>query len=279
MGEPAETSAEAPPPLLTRILRSPLAWLGGVLSAVAAAVLGPWAQGGGQDLLENVLGRPPLAVPVVEEHAPGPGPVAFRSRPSSAADRAVLLTAPSDEEFAELSRRHDGGAVERLDVTITVESRRSDLRIVDIRPRVRRSTAILTGAYFLPDTSGEAPVISLNADFDRPPVLLLAGEKGKKPYFTGKQIDLKRGERETLVISFLSHRAAVEFDLQVLVVTGGRRMTQTIGGTDGGLFRVTGAARDHHAYRAVYAEEGRTWHRAGGKTLCAAFPASRGCRR
>ncbi|MFF5210913.1 hypothetical protein [Streptosporangium sp. NPDC000396] len=277
----AATRAEEDQPSgISRFARSPLTWLGGVLSAVAAAVLISWTQGGGQDFLDELLGRPPLRVLLIREYAPGPGPIAFRTAPTTPADRGVLLTDPSEEEFTTLLHRHDGGAVERLEVLLAVEGGRSDLRIVDIRPRVKRSMPVLTGAYFAPDGAGEAGVISLGADFDKPDISIKSAkknEKGKKSYFQLKQIDLKRGERETLNISFLSHRSAVEFDLEVTLVTGGRQEKQVIGGGDDGVFRVTGAAPDHRSYKSIYIENGSSWHKAGRKTLCGHFPKSRGC--
>ncbi|GAA2874231.1 hypothetical protein GCM10010517_34880 [Streptosporangium fragile] len=273
-------AAEEQPSAVRRVLRSPLTWTGGVLAAVAAPVLVPLVQGGGLDLVDQLFGRPPLRVVLIGASPPEGGPTAFRTDPTAPADRSVLLTDPSEEEFTALAHRHDAGAVGQLDVLLLLEGGRGDVRVVDIRPRIRRSTPILTGAYFAPDSGGQSDVIPLRADLDRPDTSLKTIEKdGKsgKRYFSVKQIDLKRGERETLAITFTASRSTVEFDLEVTLFTGGELRKQVIGGADDGVFRITGAATDHRAYGSVYVEEGTSWHEARGKVLCKRFPRSRGC--
>ncbi|MGW4644799.1 hypothetical protein ACWEN6_40275 [Sphaerisporangium sp. NPDC004334] len=273
MSTPATPATEPSPSRLSRLVRSPLTWSAGVLGAVAGALLIAWLPGGGHDLVDRVTESDPLRLPYVEEDQAGD--IALERPVEDPEDRATLLTEP--EKLPALVREYGGGPVGRLDVVLVAEGGRGLVRVVDIRPRVARTLPVLTGSYLRPDSSGEPEVIHVVSDLDaaerRPRVPGKAGTL----YFTGKQIELKRGEQETLRLSFTARDAAYEFDLLATVVADGRTYQQVIRRPDGGMFRVTGAAADHRAYRRIYTGGSSTWHLAGHAAKCTIFPRSKGC--
>ncbi|MFF0771239.1 hypothetical protein ACFYUK_20295 [Nonomuraea wenchangensis] len=244
-----------------------------MISTVAAGVLLAWTPTGGHDLVDSLRKADPLRVLSVKESLDGD--VALGRPIVHADDRAALLTQP--ESFSRLVTKYQGAPVGRLDLTIVAEGGRSRVRVVDIRPRVARRLPVLTGSYFRPTSAGEAGVISMKSDLDRPDSRFRLSGKSDRLYFSTKQIELARGEQVTLLLTFEAKKAFYEFDLVATLIADGREYQQVIERKSGGKFRVTGAAKDYRRYHQTYEGDGFSWSPMSRPVKCRIFPKSKGC--
>ncbi|WP_285780606.1 hypothetical protein [Microtetraspora sp. NBRC 13810] len=227
-------------------------WLAGILSAVIIAAVGvvftAWFNARGSDTVDRIGGEPPIkvghvAVDYAEQDA------VLRKPVTDPGDRAALLGNASGSRRDAVLARHRWAPLEKADVTVVLIGNRSSLRIVDIKPRVLVREPVSDGALLIHTPAGEVGTIELAADLDDPAPRFATAEDLDISYFRKKQIDLKRDERVTLVMSITGTAAYYEFDLLVTVLAEDRTEQLTIKGPDTSPFRVTGTA---DAYRAYY---------------------------
>ncbi|PZG55347.1 hypothetical protein C1I98_03605 [Spongiactinospora gelatinilytica] len=235
-------------------------WLAGILGAVIVAAIGivftDWFNTSGPDTVERISGQPPLtighvAVDYTTRHTTLRRPV------TDPGERALLLGAGSGSSRDAIMASHDWAPLGTTDVTAVLAGNRSSLRIIDIIPRVLARKPVSDGALFVYAPEGVAKTIELSADLDQPAPRFTTTrdtteDTARDPgtsYFRKKQIDLKRDEPVTLVMSITGSAAYYEFDLQVTVLAEGDRTEQiTIKGPDGRPFRVSGIADRYRAY-------------------------------
>jgi hypothetical protein len=251
------------------------AWGAGILGVVLATALGGWLTDWGRHLVAHSDGGPAIAA-VVDVDDSDPGEYVLSGPVVSVADRITLESGTaSSSDVMTLIGRHGGVPVGRMDVTLVLEGRRSSLRVVDIRPRLRPKGTAPDAVFLSFPSAGETPTIPVSVDVDHDVPLLMAGST---PYFHRHQIDLTRGERTSLRVTFTATAGYHEFDLVATFITGGKQYQQVIPGPAGGLFRIAARAADYRAYRMVYQGlSGNQFRIADRPQLCRLFPKSRAC--
>jgi hypothetical protein len=226
-------------------------WLAGILSAVLVTAIGvvftAWFNASGPDTVDRISGEPPIKVGhVAVEYAAQD--TTLRRPVTDPADRAVLLGSASGSRRETVMARHDWAPLETAEVTVVLIGNRSNLRIVDIQPRVLDRKPVSDGALLLYTPAGEADTVEVTADLDEPAPRFTSTEDPDTTYFRKKQIDLKRDERVTLSMAITGTAAYYAFDLQVTVLAEDRTEQMTIRGPDKTPFRVTGISGKYHAY-------------------------------
>ncbi|MCO5993324.1 hypothetical protein NE234_08135 [Actinoallomurus sp. WRP9H-5] len=252
------------------------AWAAGILAVVLASALGGWLTDWGKSFVSNPNRGPALSA-IVDVDNFAASAYVLAEPVTSTADRVTLESGTAGEsDIMALIQRHGGAAVTKIDATIVLEGRRSSLRIVDIRPRPRPVKKVPAAAFLAITPGGSEPTIPVSVDFGHGAPVFMGGSR---PYFRYHQIDLTRGERTTLAVTFTATAGYHEFDLVVTYVTGGKQFQQTIPGPTAGVFRLAARSSDYHTYGTVY--EGSLDDKftvAGRQELCSQlFRASRGC--
>ncbi|MEU1728968.1 hypothetical protein [Nonomuraea sp. NPDC005692] len=224
-----------------------------MLIAAIGVVFTAWYTASGSDAVQEIGGKPPLSVGHVEvqfdERA-----LALREPVTEPRDRAILLgKATNSSERAAMLARHHVATIEDMTATVVLKANRSSLRIIDVKPRVLTRAAPSDGALLVPGTAGQPGTVELVADLDRRPVRFALKKDPGTAYFSKKQIDLKRDEMVTLVLSIAGVKAYYEFDLVATVLAGDRSEEIVINGPGGTPFRLTGRA---DTYRTVYQQSG-----------------------
>jgi hypothetical protein len=245
-----------------------------------AAALGVWLTGLGNSIVA-VIDRGPALTAVADVLWPSPTYV-LKTAVSSRADRLALLGgfATGTQVLSEVAR-HGGVPVGSLDLVVDLQSHRSDLRVIDIRPQVVPAGKAPAAAFLAFPQEGVEPVIPVAADMeDTFPEL----DSGGVPYFSEHDIDLASGENETFKMSFTASTGFREFRLIITYVTGGRQYQQAVpgpdvpGGPDGDVFKLAGQAGDYHDYGTVYyGLSDSQFQVATAAQECELFPRSRGC--
>lgn len=143
----------------------------------------------------------------------------------------------SGEGFATLVKKHHGVPVGASLVSVAVTGNAAQpVRIVDLKVVNRNCTAPLTGTYFFTGgPQGEGSVIQISFDLDmREPVALASDGRG---YFAAHTISLEPGEQLTLAFTSVTKKSYCRYELQLVVLVGSSRMTQTVN-DDGKPFEV-----------------------------------------
>lgn len=136
------------------------------------------------------------------------------------------------EDFAALVKEHHGVPVDASLVSVAVTGNADQpVRIVDLKVVNRNCTAPLAGTYFfIGGPQGQGPVIPISFDLDmREPVALTSDGHG---YFAAHTISLAPGEQVTLAFTSVTKQSYCRYELQLVVLVGSKRMTQTV--NDGG---------------------------------------------
>jgi hypothetical protein len=257
-----------------------------VIVAVAAAGAGTWLargtghvapRGGGAALAARSHSAPPLSV-FVDIHPAGTGTYyyALSTPVTSTADQVTLGsgTAPYSA-VADLITRHGGAPVGRFNATITLQSNRASLQVVDIQPQILRSGPGPTAAFLAFPQEGTTESVPVSADLDAP---FPAFMSGSAPFFGPHQVELELGERETFYVSFTAVKRSYEFNLLVTYIVGARQYQKVIDGPGPGPFRIAAKPSDYHAYKTVYQGlSANQFVTADHQQLCVLFPGSRGC--
>jgi hypothetical protein len=263
-------------------LRRRATWVATAAGAVVVTVVGSWLTNFGNALFDpgaaarRVIGGQPLVTVVAD----GEEPLTWvlPDQLTSPEDRTILDTGIGGREgLKALVERHRGAPLNQIDVRIVLRGNRDGVRVVDARPRIRRVTSIYTGTLMSFDTAGVTGTVEITSDLDRPRPTFVSPESPRESYFRKHNVDLKRGEQVTLIVSAIARRRAYEFDIGLEYVVDGRLQSMVIGPRTGGsVFRVSGRARDYRAYKERYS---------GTESLapmprsdaCALFPRSVGC--
>ncbi|MGK5553496.1 hypothetical protein ACSNOI_17935 [Actinomadura kijaniata] len=248
--------AGAAPTGWRRLLRRPLAWTLAALGTVAVTVAGGWLATFGGRLLdpgktaERVTGAP--AFTSVVEEITFPLEYVLPDVVSAPAERTTLLTgAGGHSALRALVERHRGATARRMDLRIVLLGRRDGVRIVDAAPRIRAARPVPTGTRLVFGAEGEADTIELSADLDRPRPVFTRPKDRRTPYFRKHNIDLKRDEQVTLLVTLEARRRAYDVDLRLSYVEDGVPKTMDVPG-NGRVLRVSGTPRDRRAYRERY---------------------------
>ncbi len=257
--------------------RAAVSWVAGILSAVVIAAIGvvftTWYGSRGVDAIDRISGSRPVNVVYVDIDE-SERKIALRERVSDSRERVIFL-GRDGVQYQALRTRHHAALIGEMQVTVVLEGSRSTLRIVDIQPRVLTKGPVSKGALLVPTTAGEVGTIELSADLDRPTPRFTTPKNRRTPYFTSKQIDLKRDERVTLVMSIKGRKAYYEFDLVATVIAEGRTEKISIKGPDGTPFRLTGPAVD---YDSVYVQSSiGGWTPVTRERQCTIVPKSKAC--
>ncbi|MEV0901006.1 hypothetical protein [Actinoplanes sp. NPDC049802] len=271
----SDGATSSSPGRLAGLVSRPAAWLAGVAAATLVAVLTAWVPQHGRDTLAAWTGAPALRIMPVRTSADD---YALPGEVTEAADRAVLLdSSASSSKLPDLLRRHAAAAVGQIKVRLVLEGDRNSLRVTDLKVRIRKVTGVLSGTYLGVVNAGEDDSIQMSATLDAADPVLRLPDAPHDPYFSRKQIDLARGERETLDITLTANRNTYEFDFVATVVSDGESYEQVIDGA-GQLLRVTGKLPDYHRYGTVLvADVGEGYRSADTPTLCSFFDRSEGC--
>ncbi|WP_405775548.1 hypothetical protein [Streptomyces sp. NBC_01538] len=196
-------------------------------------------------------------------------------------DRAMLAEPAASEQWQAFLQRRRAEPVDTMNVVAILEGSRSKARVIDMRPRILRKQARLSGAYFVPATAGEVSTIPLAADLDRrDPAFVM--DKGKikeesRAYFRAHQIDLVRGEQTTLSMSFTAHAAAYEFDVLVNVIADGKAKEIVIRSSGDKPFRITGRQDRPRGYAQVFNEFEGAWVQAPPGRWCVPSAINQDC--
>ncbi|MEV4895546.1 hypothetical protein AB0K48_39855 [Nonomuraea sp. NPDC055795] len=224
-----------------------------MLIAAVGVVFTAWYTASGSDAVEEIGGKPPVTVGHVEVDL-DERPLVLREPVTNPRDRAILLgKAASSGDVAAMLARHRVATIGDMTATVVLTGNRSSVRIIDVEPRVLTRAAPSDGALLSPGNAGETGTVELVADLDRRPVRFAAKNDLGTAYFSKKQIDLKRDEVVTLVLSVTGGKAYYEFDLVATVLAGDRSEQIVINGPDGMPFRLTGPA---DSYRTAYGQTG-----------------------
>ncbi|MEU8109408.1 hypothetical protein AB0C18_37455 [Nonomuraea muscovyensis] len=254
-------------------------WVAGIVSAVLVAAIGvvftAWFTSRGTDAIDRISGTPPVTIGHVAVHHEERDLV-LREPVTDPRERGILLGRATVEERAALLDRHHAALTDWMNATVVLVGNRNSLRIVDIKPRVLAREARSDGAFLKATTAGgEVDTVELGVDLDRPVPRFTTSDDPDVPYFTKKQIDLKRDERVTLSLKIRGKQAYYEFDLLATVLAADRTEQVVINGPDGSPFRLTGTSK---TYRSVYTEvpEG-AWAPVPAARVCVMFPKTGGC--
>jgi hypothetical protein len=268
---------------LRRSRREALAMAG--IAAVVAVGLGTWLVRTGHVALHSSGGAlaaqsdsaPPLSV-FVDIHPAGTGTYyyALSAPVTSAADQVALEsgTAPYSA-VADLIARHGGAPVGRFNATITLQSNRHGLQVVDIQPQILNSGPGPTAAFLAFPQEGTTESVPVSVDLDAP---FPAFMSGSAPFFGPHQVVLKLGERKTFYASFTAVKRSYEFNLLVTYILGTRQYQKVADGHSSTPFRIAAMATDYRTYKTIY--QGLSSNQfviADHERLCVLFPDSRGC--
>ncbi|MCC5576375.1 hypothetical protein IMZ11_12105 [Microtetraspora sp. AC03309] len=253
---PDGAAGDVPRGRALRALKKPAVWLVGTMGAALASIIGgivlgvwPWLQ----DMWADHQDRPRITAiaysPVEEGDA-----FAFRDA-ITGGPRRILQGDPDETKLVDFIRRERGARIGSMNVTLVLRGERRDtIRIVDVRPRVRKSMPNASGTCFVMPNAGSADVFAIVADLD---ALAPGGTAKRGARFLKKNIDLAYGERATVEITAEAARRAYEWDVQIDYVYGDDLTVQHayVTDRDGQPFRITGEAR---TYRVAYDQRGLT---------------------
>ncbi|GGM68863.1 hypothetical protein ACFFX1_29940 [Dactylosporangium sucinum] len=176
--------------------------------------------------------RARLALP--EPLTTGAAAAALRAGMRAAADWPAFL-------------KHTGGAArDRLDVTLTFTAPDEPVRVTRIRVRKAGTAAVFDGTEIAPSAAGAAAEpAAVTCDLDAPDAVV-ADATGADALAT-RNLELRAGERGTVVIAFTAKRAAYSWSLLV-DWAGGAGTGGTVEITENGrLFALTGSASRYDA--------------------------------
>jgi hypothetical protein len=232
-----------------------------LVGGVAVLVLAPVAVGVSLHLIQNgsgslcrIAGGPPLQVRAqLMDDLTAAGSVALRDPITSVQDRAVLFSG-SHDELISLIRRHHGVRAGNLAVAITLQGTCGNVTVTDIRvhERIPRGTPVPTGALLIQETQGGRPAIGVTCNLDTADQTFMVTGKPGQRYFGPNQVHLAPSEQVVVYVQFKASRAYHEFDLFATYFQNGITRQVDIPGPDGGVFRLTGLARDRRAYQSIY---------------------------
>ncbi|MFI7125760.1 hypothetical protein ACIBQ1_08700 [Nonomuraea sp. NPDC050153] len=216
----------------------------GVVLALCGVAAGMWPTLA--DTARDLAGAPVLAGTVTSRLYVTDSVATYERLPPG--DHAVLLRGPNFKQLTELLSRHHAARVGEMDVVIVLQGRRSrPVRIIDVRPRVRRSGPVPTGTCLTVPSQGDGTEYKVKANLD-----LQTPEGGGSRYLP-KSIDLADGERVTVEFSVTAARRWYEWDIEVIYVykADEQPTSSFFGGADGQPFRITGEAK---TYATVYGD-------------------------
>ncbi|WP_433261894.1 hypothetical protein ACQPZF_28060 [Actinosynnema sp. CS-041913] len=197
----------------------------------------------------------------VSESAEFPGPelLARLAQPMSAVDRTLIKDVRTQPNAVSLQQHT---------VRLHLEgSRDRPVRVTDIRPAVRRSTAPLSGSLVqvYPQGGEESSNVHLYLDDAFPSLMATTpvpspppGQSGKReptgPFFPSSTINLAPGETHEVALTTFARLRAYEYEL-VVVHQEGDRLRETVVNDGGRPFRVSGLAcsgPQEVSYRSAY---------------------------
>ncbi|MBB3733855.1 hypothetical protein [Nonomuraea dietziae] len=220
-----------------------------MIIAVIGVVFTAWFNARGPDVFDKIGGEPPIKIGHVDIDY-SERDIALREPVTDTRERAILLgEGASDSQRDAVLARHHRAPLDHASVTVVLIGNRTNLRIVDIEPRVLARKPVSDGALAFLSTAGEADTVELAADLDAAAPRFTTTKDRNASYFRKKQIDLKRDERVTLSLTVVGKKAYYEFDFLVTALAEDRTEQIEIKGPDKGSFRLTGRA---DAYRSYY---------------------------
>ncbi|MFI6735805.1 hypothetical protein ACIBI9_23025 [Nonomuraea sp. NPDC050451] len=275
---PAPRTGEAEQPAASGGWKATRTWLAGIISAVLIAAIGvvfsTWFNARGTDTLDRLGGGPPITVGHVAIDYAGQV-TALREPVTDPAGRVALRASAADAAREAALTRHHRARIDIMNVTVTLVGNRGSLRIVDMKPRVLTRGPVSDGARLTAAGAGETGTVELAADLDQKAPRFTMSKDPRIPYFTKKQIDLKRDERVTLNMTITGKKAYYEFDLVLTVLAEDRTEEIVINGPDKTPFRLTGAARSYRSYYGDSPLGG--WEPLSREQVCETYPKAKGC--
>ncbi|GGK83862.1 hypothetical protein Sme01_17980 [Sphaerisporangium melleum] len=244
--DPAE-DAEPRNPVVRTLSRS-AGWLvttiaGGLATIIGGVLLAGWPQV--QDAWADHWETPRLEHTIYNPISTGDR-FAFHQVLTGGPGRLLNGADPDPAKLEAFVAREHGAVIGSMNVSLVVQGRRHrPLRILDVRPRVRRSMDRPSGTCFVVPSSGGTDKFKIEVDLDE-----VYRGKGPSRYLE-KNIDLAYDEMATVDLTVTAEERAYDWDIQVDYVYDGAATVQHAYFTaeDGGLFRVTGQAP---AYRVAY---------------------------
>jgi hypothetical protein len=242
-----------------RVLRSPAAWLAGVLLAAAAVTF--------QDVLTTAA-KSVLPLEGLPDALSPHGAVEVVEVRNVKGDGEFLLRGPKRTHFVkELTSgsawRDEPGVVDvgTSEWMITLRGRaEQQVRVTDIVPELVGGACRkpLDGPLVYAPSQGAVDVIPLDVVIDspRPRLTRWTEDAGaEKPYFTGptaQQITLDKDESEAFLIHAVSHSGYCRWRYRVHYQLGGEKAEMTLSRPGGKPFELTGELSDRSGYSTVY---------------------------
>ncbi|MGW4638863.1 hypothetical protein ACWEN6_10050 [Sphaerisporangium sp. NPDC004334] len=236
---------------VVRTLGTSMKWFVAAIGAGLATIIGTvllatWSQA--QDAWADYRETPRLTGSVYSPVGTGDH-FAFRQAIRGGPGGILHGSDPDEGKLVAFIARERGAWIGSMNVTIVLQGQRRDpLRVVDVRPRVRRSMPNAAGTCFRMPSSASSDVFKVIVSLDD----LYQGRKAKQGgHFLDKNIDLAYGERASVDFTVTAQERAYEWDIQVDYVYGHDTSVQHAYFTapDGQPFRLTGRAP---AYRVAY---------------------------
>lgn len=196
------------------IIRQHLGKVLATLGVIIVAAVTTLATGIAQGAAAWVVGRLPQSETTSAPRPPEPLTVAVTTDIGDAGDRFALTSRLTDgpaavalmagdpnDSWPTFLDDHGGAPVGSLMVKMVFTGQRDDqVRVTDIQLSKAETGSVLNGSVIQLSSQGEAQSIKMSANLDeaRPRIL---GEDGKPYFVSGGNIDLKKGEQQTLQLT------------------------------------------------------------------------------
>jgi hypothetical protein len=233
---------------MRRLLRKPLAWIGAAFGIAAGALIywavNHYAERG----LETVTRAPPLkAFADFDNGVYNDGALLVLPGPKHPSDEFRDFYGTGDCDALLNAARAEGAVhTSPLRLRITLEGNTvRNVSITEMRAKILRRSARLTGARVTCPSGGVVNVPRLRFDLDSPDPIALT--PSGQPFFEGRSIPLTKGESQTISVSATTREKYVEWLLQIVAVIDNERRKINVT-NDGHPFQVTAPRCGPRAY-------------------------------
>ena len=231
-------------------------WAGSVAGAFVLAIVGAWGTGVGNALWSVVMGhRSPSGAPVKISmdlgRAVADGTFVFPQKLNLGASSLRTLNSVQGNFPQTIAWFRSRGGVEpnASSVKLVVEGNRTyPVQIIAMNV-VKHCQQPLNGTLFFSPSAGAFNNIGIGFNLDSVTSTAQNYDSGRLhgDYFATHTISLKQGEVQTLEVVAVTAKQYCQFTLELTVVDGGRRITETVT-NDGQPFRVTAVVTKYKSY-------------------------------